>query len=188
MRPEGVVFDRAARALCDIRPIDRAVGGLMVERHYLRKWPGVTVLSLGLFSTDNAVGIIVYALPPRETCKRYGCNVWELARLWIDDCMPSNTESWFIAQSIRYIRKNRSDVEALVSYADPSQGHSGAIYKATNWRMDGKTDEGRKTPRCDYMCASTGKKYSRKSHIPSNVEIVRVPRISKHRFFYDLRS
>ena len=44
------------------------------------------VLILGLFRNANLVGTVVFALPPRETMKRYKVDlVWELARLFILD-------------------------------------------------------------------------------------------------------
>jgi hypothetical protein len=158
----------------------------MVEAHYLGKWPGVTVLRLAMILDGEPVGMILYALPPRETSKRYRGETWELARLWIDDSVPTNAETWLIAQSVKWIKRNRPEVECLVSYSDPSRGHAGTIYKAANWSEDGRTDEGRKTPRFDYQ-DETGKRYSRRGHVPAGAVITRVPRVSKYRFKYDLR-
>jgi hypothetical protein len=160
----------------------------MIRSHYLGKWPGVCVLALVMVKGDDLLGCIVYALPPRETSKRYGGATWELARLWLHDDVPQNAETWLIGQTVRYIKKHHQSVFVLVSYADPSAGHGGTIYKAANWACDGRTDEGRKTARCDYADAVTGKKYSRRGHIPEGVDWVRVPRVSKHRFVYRLRS
>ena len=158
----------------------------MVRRHYLKKWPGVEMLTLGLWRDCFLVGVMVFALPPRETMIRYGGETWELARLWIDDSMPRNSESWFIGQAFAHIRRAYKRVEYLVSYADPSFGHVGTIYKATNWRSDGQTGDERKSPRCDYEYA--GKRYSRASHLPVGVVPIRVPRVSKYRFVYRLRK
>lgn len=187
-RPDGPTFDRIWSDRCSVAPIARLDAAPMIRAHYLGKWPGVCVLSLGLFHEGNPKGLVVFALPPRETAKRYGCAVWELARLWVSDEMPKNTETWFTARSIRYIRRARPDVGALVSYADPSEGHEGVIYRAGNWRADGRTDQERKTPRFDYKDAVTGKQYSRRSHVPEEATVVRVPRVSKHRFVYRLTT
>jgi tRNAHis guanylyltransferase len=94
------------------------------------------------------------------------------------------TLAWHSTDPKSHIRKERPDVKYLVSYADPSVGHRGQIYKAANWKSDGLTDDERKSPRFDYACADTGKKYSRRGHVPDHVTIKRVPRISKHRFVY----
>jgi hypothetical protein len=131
------------------------------------------------------VGVIVFALPPRETMKRYSVSLaWELARLYIMDSEPFNSETWFMARAIKFVRSNFPQVKALISYADPSAGHTGVIYRAANWKADGRTDQERKTPRFDYSVA--GKKYSRRSHVPIGAEITRTPRISKFRYVYRL--
>jgi hypothetical protein len=158
----------------------------MVLSHYIGRWPGVCVLTLALKRVDAAIGVVVFALPPRETARRYGAVTWELARLWVDDRIPANAESYVIGRAIRYVRARHPEVGMLVSYADPSAGHTGAIYKATNWLADGMTDDERRSPRCDYADASTGKRYSRRSHLPPSAAILRVPRVSKYRFIYPL--
>lgn len=157
----------------------------LIRAHYLHRWPGVTVCILGMWNHLQLVGIIVFALPPRESMKRYKVSLaWELARLFIFDSEPFNSETWFIAKSIRWVKKNRPKVEILISYADPSAGHQGIIYKASNWISDGRTDQERKTPRFDYSV--NGKIYSRHSHVPKGSFITRVPRVSKFRFIYRL--
>ena len=177
-------FDGEWRQSCHVAPVGHREIDWMVKRHYIGKWPGVCVLSLGMWFRDALVGAAVYALPPMQTSTRYGGETWELARLWISDDIPCNAETWLIAQSIRYIAAQFPAVKYLVSYADPSAGHEGMIYKASNWTPDGQTDEGRKTPRCDYEHG--GKMYSRKSHVPEGVVPNRIPRVSKHRFYYEL--
>lgn len=109
---------------------------------------------------------------------------WELARLFIEDDTPTNAETWFVARAIRWIRKNRCDVQCLVSYADPSVGHQGVIYQAGNWIRDGRTDQDRKTARFDYEDPETGKHYSRRAHVPDSVVPKRVSRVSKFRYVY----
>jgi hypothetical protein len=137
-------------------------------------------------SRSRPVGCIVYASPPTETETRYGGKTWELARLFILDDVPKNAETWLIAKSVKFIKANYPDVEFLVSYADPSAGHEGTIYKAANWKEDGKTDEGRASPRCDYLVGT--KRYSRKKHMPEGAEYVLIPRVSKNRFLLSLRK
>lgn len=189
MKPTGFVLDKSTRNLCDVcvvRKTDLNVQH-MIRSHYLGRWPGVCTLVLALRFMGRYVGVLVYALPPRETSKRYGGKTWELARLWVDDCMPKNTETYFMARGTAYIKTFHTDVKMLVSYADPSVGHAGTIYKAANWKSDGRTDQERKTPRFDYVV--DGKKYSRKSHVPATaLWVERIPRVSKHRFTYALNG
>jgi hypothetical protein len=189
LKPAGAVFDKAWRDACDVIPAGRgdAAAGDMIRRHYLRKWPGVCMLVLVMRHRGAAAGVIVFALPPRETSRRYGGETWELARLWIDDAVPANAETWLIGQAVRHVRRHHPAVAVLVSYADPSAGHGGTIYKAANWRPDGRTDDERRSPRCDYESVFTGKRYSRRGHVPAGDMVERVPRVSKHRFVYRMR-
>ena len=188
MKPDCSTFDKSWRASCELLRAERRDVDGMIKRHYLGKWPGVCVLTLALRRGFELLGVIVFALPPRETSKRYGGETWELARLWLDDAVPQNAETWMIARAVKYIRKHHPSVRVLVSYADPSVGHAGTIYKAANWIADGRTDQERKTPRFDYADAVTGKRYSRRGHIPDGVKIKRIPRVSKHRFIYRLSA
>ena len=186
MKPGGIVFDSSWRKDCQVQVCPRSEVDFAIRAHYLGKWPGVCVLVLALRRGIDVLGAVVFALPPRETAVRYGAVTWELARLWVADAVPTNAESWLLAKAIRYVRRTRPEVKVLVSYADPSAGHTGVVYKASNWKSDGRTDDDRRTPRFDYVCALSGKKFGRKSHVPEGVEIVRVPRVSKNRFVYFL--
>src|SRR5574337_190984 len=188
MKPSGHLFDSAWRTSCSVERVGRGEVAHMIKRHYIGRWPGVCVLILALKRAGIAVGVIVFALPPRETMKRYGGMTWELARLWLHDSVPKNAETYLIGRAVRYIRKYHPNVRTLVSYADPSVGHTGVIYKATNWTPDGRTDQNRKTPRSDYIDAATGKRYSRKGHVPEGAVIARVPRVSKYRFVYQIQK
>ena len=180
------VFDSQWRAATHIAPMVRSHADWMIGRHYLRRWPGVCTLILGLYKRHLPIGVIVFALPPTQTAVRYGGAAWELARLWVSDEVPQNAESYFMGAAIRYVKNNFKNIRFLVTYADPSAGHSGAIYRATNWIADGRTDDERKSPRCDYKDVSTGKVYSRRSHVPDGVIVSRVPRVSKFRFYFAL--
>lgn len=178
-------FDAAWRRRTTVSACSVAKVAHHLKAHYLHRRPGVVVLCLWMTCGPVDAGAIVFALPPRETHKRYGGLTWELARLYLIDSIPNNAETWFIGFAIRYIRQRYTHVRYLVSYADPSVGHTGTIYRAANWLSDGRTDDERKSPRCDYL-GSNGKRYSRRGHVPDDVTVKRVPRVSKFRFVYHL--
>jgi hypothetical protein len=182
MKPFGPVFDSEWRKNSELRPVSLRAVAPFVAVHYLKKRPAIVLLSLGIFSFGKLVGMVLYSAPPKQSDVRYGGKTWELARLYLLDEVPANAETWAISGSVKYIRRNHPEVQFLVSYADPSAGHAGTIYRAANWVADGRTDEGRKTPRHDYADARTGKKYGRRGNVPAGAELVRVPRISKFRF------
>ena len=179
-------FNSEWRAVASVTPVSVASVDEFITAHYLKKRPAIVLLCLVMVVRGVPVGCVVYSAPPREADKRYGGKTWELARVYLLDKIPRNAETWLIAQSIKHIRRHHEEVEHLLSYADPSAGHSGVIYKAGNWRSDGRTDEERKTPRCDYVDARTGKIYGRRGNVPAGAELVRVPRVSKYRWHYRL--
>jgi len=157
-----------------------------IEKHYLKKRPAIVQLCLAMMVNNYPVGCILFSSPPREANKRYGGETWELSRLFLVDEIPKNAETWLIGKSVKYIKANHKNVQYLLSYADPSAGHAGTIYKAANWKSDGMTDDERKSPRCDYCDSRTGKKYGRRGNVPTDAIVERIPRISKHRFVLSL--
>ena len=68
--------------------------------------------------------------------------VLELRRLCTVDDTPKNTESYFIGQTLKYLLKN-TNVKTIIAYADPEYGHTGTIYKASNFELIGKTAKGK---------------------------------------------
>ena len=185
-RPCSALFDLSWREACSIRPCSITEADQFIRAHYLKKRPAIVLLCLLMECQGEPVGCIVYSAPPREADKRYGGKVWELARLYLLDEIPKNAETWLIGKSVRYIKQHKSEVQYLLSYADPSAGHAGTIYKAANWNQDGRTDDDRKSPRCDYYDARTGKKYGRRGNMPPDAVVERRPRVSKWRFVLPL--
>ena len=181
-------FDRHWRSICHVSPCKVSELDDFIALHYLSKRPAIVLLAMQISKGDKPIGCIVYSAPPRQIETRYQGVTWELARLYLLDEIPRNAESWAISQSIKWIKKNQPDVQYLVSYADPSAGHSGCIYLAANWLPDGMTDDDRKTPRADYFDVRTGKKYGRRGNMPQDAIVERRPRVSKHRFKYIVRK
>ena len=130
-----------------IRQIDkRTAKKMVVKYHYSKLWTKCSV-ALGLFHQtgnehaffdepeEKMIGVIVYGDPiGRLTGQSISDEIdrteeLELTRLFIHDGYGSNIESWFISQSMNWLRKNRPEIKALVSYADPKQNHPGTIYQ-----------------------------------------------------------
>lgn len=53
----------------------------------------------------------------------------ELQRLVLLDEVPKNSESQFIGWCLRWLKKNTT-IKAIISFADPTYGHNGTIYRA----------------------------------------------------------
>jgi hypothetical protein len=89
----------------------------------------------------------MYAIPSMpNTAKRYNPinpkRCVELRRLVCIDNTPTNTESFFIGRTIRWLRQN-TDYEVIVSFADKHYGHTGIVYRASNFEFLGETAPGR---------------------------------------------
>jgi hypothetical protein len=134
-----------------IQPIDKDVAKkLIVTNHYTHRWT-MCYIALGIFkkgpesefmttNQDELIGSLVYGHPTGMNVVKSISdeletnNVLELTRLWIEDNHGKNIESWAIAQSFDWFKKNESNLKVLISYADPGAGHTGRIYQATNWK------------------------------------------------------
>lgn len=103
-----------------------------------------------LMHDGDMIGAMIYGFfSMRNQWKKYSVygiddefEVIELRRLVCIDETPRNTESYFIGQTIKYLKKN-TDYKIIVSYADPHHGHAGTIYKATNFYHVGMTAPGK---------------------------------------------
>ncbi|MHA1482021.1 MAG: Mom family adenine methylcarbamoylation protein [Candidatus Heimdallarchaeaceae archaeon] len=62
--------------------------------------------------------------------------VVELNRLWVNESVPKNGESFLIGNTLKLV-----PFEIIVSYADTKQNHLGIVYQATNWLYYGLTDK-----------------------------------------------
>lgn len=81
------------------------------------------------FAWSDEFGVIVFASP---TSRHLPTDWLELSRWCIYPQAPNaGSRQW--ARAVRALRIDRPDVTTIVSYSDPSQGHTGALYKACNW-------------------------------------------------------
>ena len=102
----------------------------------------------GPFGLPRMIGAMIYGQPAMpDTAKKYHpdnpLRCWELRRLCCIDDTPTNTESYFIGKTLRWLKQN-TDIEVIISYADLEQGHEGVIYKASNFHFYGQTGGGSK--------------------------------------------
>jgi hypothetical protein len=128
----------------------RTAAKLVIANHYLHRRPPISH-AFGLYLHGKLLGVVTYGTPASRQLQKSACPsdpgmVLELNRLWLDDCLPTNSESWFVARTLKML-----PWRIIVSYADPLRGHFGYIYRALNFHYAGWTDMDRKTPRYDYI-------------------------------------
>ena len=131
----------------------KSVVKFIEKHHYSHNVNGVQSLyHYGLFTEGNfglpkMIGAMMYAHPsmPATAAKYNPINpdkCLELRRLVCIDDTPKNTESYFIGQTFKLLKRD-TDMEVIVSFADQHHGHTGVIYKATNFDYLGETSKGR---------------------------------------------
>ena len=120
-----------------VRPVPpNVIKPLIVEHHYLHCMPSACWRCFGVYVGDQLMGAVVFTAGPRHGHRILSGakpqQVPVLARLWLSDTLPRNSESRVIAIVIRLLRRDRQ-WKMLLSYADPAAGHSGIIYRASGW-------------------------------------------------------
>ena len=131
-----------------------AIANFIEKHHYSHNVNGIQsyyhfgLYRDGKFGLPELIGAMMYAIPSMPaTANKYNPinpdKCYELRRLVCIDDTPTNTESYFIGQTFKWLKKN-TDIEVIVSFADAEYGHTGVIYKATNFECLGTTAPGRK--------------------------------------------
>jgi hypothetical protein len=189
VRPDGPV---AQARDYSVRPCPFVEGAAFIRAHHYAKGCANTAVYMhGLYRGDRLVGVAQW-LPPTKVCaqsvnRENWRRVLALSRLAVHPDEPQNCASMLIGRSVRLIRADRKWL-ALVTFADESQGHTGAIYRATNWHYVGRT--GAETRWVD----STGKQVARKATHSRTVAqmtalgYARAGRHHKHKFVMRLAS
>jgi len=116
---------------------------LMAERHYLHSMPGVALACYAVRLSGELLGGVVFTAGARHAHRLLqGAaprQVVTLARLWLADELPPNSESRVIGIVLRDLAR-RGRHKLALSYADPAAGHAGTIYQASGWTYLGTTE------------------------------------------------
>ena len=137
----------------DVAPVSAERGRTFVAaRHYLGTWPAVR-LSYGMWDGPDLVGVLALAVPVRSRVLTKALpdlipttQSLDLARLVLDDTVPANGESWFVAHALRMAAGK--GIGGVVMFSDPlpqwragrqiTPGHVGIIYQALNATYHGR--------------------------------------------------
>ena len=122
-----------------VESVPRSAIQKFIEKwHYSHSTNGVQhTQCFALFDGMTMIGAMMYALPSmKATAAKYNPinpdRCWELRRLCCIDDTPTNTESFFIGKTLKWLKQN-TDAEVIISYSDLHYGHEGIIYKASNF-------------------------------------------------------
>lgn len=131
-----------------VKPVALSVIRVLIETlHYSHSVNGLKVSQcFGLYDGETLIGGMIYGgLGMANAWKKYAgaeAEVVELRRLVVIDDTPPTTESYFIGKTLRWLTQN-TPLLTVVSYADQTHGHTGIIYKASNFQFKGETSKGR---------------------------------------------
>lgn len=114
----------------------RAVAQVVTDEHYLHSMPTAACACFGVYGANDLLGAVVLTAGARHSHRLLtACQpqqVVTLARLWLSDDCPKNSESRVLGVVLRHLRRD-GRWKLVVSYADPEAGHVGTIYQATGW-------------------------------------------------------
>ena len=182
--------------MIQVSPISPVTAKSIVTReHYLHSMPGGTQLCLGVFTGDYPLGVLMLGVGPanvhRMVDRAEPSDCLTLSRLWLSDDLPKNSESRVLGVVLRFLRRETS-VKFVVSYADPSAGHVGTIYQASNWIYTGTSlampllDLGDGRARHSRSLAHEFGTHSLKHFKSHGINVRRIPQAAKHRYIYFL--
>lgn len=82
------------------------------------------------FAWSDEFGVVVFAKPTSRHLPSDG--TWlELTRWCLVGVKNGGSRQWALVR--RWISEEMPEVTTIVSYSDPSVGHTGSLYKACNW-------------------------------------------------------
>jgi ribosomal protein S1 len=126
--------------------------------HYSKSINGVkSTFCFKILFKERLVGAILFGQLSTTAWKKFSSveeEVLELRRLVLVDAAKKNSESRVISKAIKQIKKESSTVKFIVSYADPNYGHTGVIYRASNFKFVGMSGKDK-----GFVDTETGKLY-----------------------------
>lgn len=188
MKPAGPI---ARRGDYRVEPCPhRLAAELVAGAHYARGASKVSVHAHCLVRVlDNrVVGAALWLPPTKVAAESIAGEEWRgvlgLSRLAVVEGEPSNATSLFLAASMRLVGQDPR-WHTFLTYADTRQGHTGSIYRATNWDYLGLA-KGRPA----WIDPQTGRQVALKATRSRTVAEMRergyqqLPPSDKHKFVY----
>ncbi len=151
MKPAGTVV-RSSDWQVQSVPAHGEVIRFLRRHHYARGGPNTSTYRHGMYRADPAViplvgelvGVALWLPPTRPAAESVAGTEWQgvlcLSRLAIAPGIGTNGASFLMGRSMRLVDRQRWPW--LLTYADTGHGHTGAIYRATNWTCVGEVAAG----------------------------------------------
>jgi hypothetical protein len=109
--------------------------------HYSKRMPKSKLAKIGVWEDAKFKGAVVFGVgATSDLVKRYGLEPTEGCELVRVALTKHDAPvSRIVAIALRMIKREYKGLRLVVSFADPEQGHVGAIYQAGGWIYDGCT-------------------------------------------------
>jgi hypothetical protein len=114
--------------------------------HYSKCLPVGKLVKVGAWENGKYIGCVIFGrgannnmLKPFGLEQNDGC---ELVRIALTKHIVPVSK--IMALAVKFLKKSQPNLKLIVSYADPEQGHNGAIYQACNWVYTGLSSKATK--------------------------------------------
>ena len=108
--------------------------------HYSAVLPVPPLVKVGAWEAGKFIGVVIFSrgannnlLKPFGLLQTQGC---ELTRVALTK--HSVQVSRIMRLALQFLKRNAPELQLVVSFADPSEGHHGGIYQAGNWIYTGR--------------------------------------------------
>jgi len=121
------------------QPSSEQVRYACLNWHYAKRLPSSSVMSVGVSLNRRFIGVILFGPGANRMINKFlGVPTCELTRVAL-----CNHPGIFVSQIVSAAMRLLKGYDAVISYADPAQGHSGSIYKAMNFTFLGDSSASR---------------------------------------------
>lgn len=164
--------------------------------HYSHSMPTPPIVRIGVWESGQYIGCVLFSrgannnmLKPYNLTATEGC---ELTRVALRG--HNAPVSQIVSRCIKLLCSNNPGLRLIVSYADPREGHTGAIYQAMNWVYTGRggddvrllMPDGNLLHSRQFSVNGYRTQYGERRKVPTHNdgELIKVP--GKHRYLYPL--
>ena len=109
--------------------------------HYSKSMPLPPLVKVGVWECQKFIGVVIFSRGASNTLlKPYGLNQdegCELTRIALKNHVAPVSK--IISIALKFLKQNSPKLRLVVSFADPTYGHSGIVYQASNWLYAGTT-------------------------------------------------
>lgn len=126
-----------------VAPASHDAAKFAVENwHYSRILPTGKLVKFGVWENDSYIGCVIFsrgASPNLGTALDLDqTEVCELTRVALTK--HEAPVSQIVALALAELKRTNAGMRAVVSFADPKEGHHGGIYQAGNWLFTGSSN------------------------------------------------